>query len=197
MSEAVSASTVEAVWYEFHDRLLTFVERRVRAPEDAEDILQDVMLRLHRHSGDLEHADRVVGWVYRVASNAIADHYRKPARREMPAADVPEFEVGDETTEPDAAELRTELSSCLAPLIARLPGSYREAIELTELQGISQVQAAERLGLSVSGMKTRVQRGRRQLKDLLLDCCHVETDSSGRVIAYSSRRGSCATCGRR
>lgn len=202
MSEAASASA-ETVWRELHDRLLMFVARRVRAPEDAEDILQEVMLRIHRHGADLEHVDRVASWVYRIATNAIADHYRKPARRELPsgqATDVPEPDGAPLATawpEPDTAELRAELASCLAPLVARLPDTYREAIVLTELTGTPQVKAAAQLGLSVSGMKARVQRGRRQLRDLLLDCCHVELDSQGRVTGYQSRSGSCSTCGRR
>ena len=199
MSEALTASTAETVWVELHDRLLAFVVRRVPTREDAEDILQDVMLRIHRHSGELEHADRVASWVYRIASNAIADHYRKPVRRELAsgqATDVPEPATAAVTApaEPDAAELRTELASCLAPLVARLPDSYREAIVLTELEGVPQVQAAAQLGLSVSGMKARVQRGRHQLGELLLDCCHVELDSQRRVTAYQSRSGSCSTC---
>lgn len=202
MSEAVDARPVEAVWRELHDRLLGFIARRVRAPEDAEDILQEVMLRIHRHSGDLEHADRVASWVYRIAANSIADHYRRPARRELPsgqATDVPE-PVGAPPvtagTETDAAEPRAELAGCIAPLIARLPDTYREALEITEFESISQTEAAVRLGLSVSGMKSRVQRGRGQLKDLLLDCCHIEVDARGGVTDYRSRRGSCETCGR-
>ncbi len=202
MSAAVNAPIVEEVWRELHDRLLGFISRRVRRPEDAEDILQEVMLRIHRHGEDLEHVDRVASWVYRVATNGIADHYRKPARRELPSGgstDVPEPAGAPPQTmrtEPDSAELRSELAGCLRPLTARLPASYREAIELTEFQGVSQVDAAGRMGLSVSGMKTRVQRGRGQLKDLLLDCCHVELDSRGGVADYRSKRGSCATCGR-
>jgi RNA polymerase sigma-70 factor (ECF subfamily) len=202
MSTGADTPTVEEVWHELHDQLLGFISRRVRRPEDADDILQEVMLRIHRHGADLEGVDHVTSWVYRITSNAIVDYYRKPARRELPsgeATDIPEPvatappAVG---AEPDAAELRAELSGCLRPFTARLPESYREAIELTEFQGISQVEAAGRLGLSVSGMKTRVQRGRGQLKDLLLDCCHVELDTRGGVADYRSKRGSCGTCGR-
>jgi RNA polymerase sigma-70 factor, ECF subfamily len=202
MSQAVNAHTADTVWRELHDRLLGFIARRVPTPQDAEDILQEVMLRIHRHSADLEDADRVASWVYRIATNSIADHYRKPARRELPsgqATDVPEPDDAPPAavwTEPNVTELRAELAGCVAPLIARLPEIYREAIEVTEFQGITQAQAAARLGLSASGMKTRVQRGRGQLKDLLLDCCHIELDSRGGVIGYRSKRGSCTTCGR-
>lgn len=201
MSGAVEGSTTETVWRELHDRLLGFIARRVRAPEDAEDILQEVMLRIHRHSGDLEHAERATAWVYRIASNAIADHYRKPAHRELPSGqgnDVHEPDQESPATawkEPGTVELRGELAACLAPLLDRLAPIYRQALELTEFEGISQAEAAARLGISVSGMKTRVQRARGQLKQLLLDCCHVELDSRRGVTAYHSRRGSCRTCG--
>ena len=97
--------------------------------------------------------------------------------------------------EPGTPELRGELSRCLAPLIERLPGSYRQALVLTEVEGLTQADAASRLGLSVSGMKTRVQRARGRLKDLLLDCCHVELDRRRGVSGYRSRRGQCE-CGR-
>jgi RNA polymerase sigma-70 factor (ECF subfamily) len=97
--------------------------------------------------------------------------------------------------EPDTAELRGELARCLTPLVERLPASYREALVLTEVEGATQAEAAARLGLSVSGMKTRVQRARGRLKDLLLDCCHVELDRRRGVTGYRSRRGPCE-CGR-
>ena len=203
MSMAVTTPAAEVVWHDLHDRLRRFIARRVRSPQDAEDILQEVMLRIHRHSGDLEHADRVAGWVYRIAANSIADHYRRPVRRELAsgqAMDVAETAGAAAETawiEPDSAELRAELADCLAPLTARLPDLYREALDVTEFQGMTQAEAAGRLGLSVSGMKARVQRGRERLKDLLLDCCDVELDRRRGVTAYRSNRGSCATCGRR
>ena len=198
MSTAVTAPVAEAVWDELHDRLQRFIARRVGSPQDAEDIFQEVMLRIHRHSGDLEHADRVASWVYRIATNSIADHYRRPARRELASGQA--MDVAEPATawaEPESAELRAELADCLAPLTARLPVLYREALEVTDFQGITQAEAAGRLGLSVSGMKARVQRGRKQLKDLLLDCCEVELDRRRGVTAYRSKRGSCGTCGPR
>jgi RNA polymerase sigma-70 factor (ECF subfamily) len=197
-----NAPDAAVLWRELHDRLLSFIARRVGTPEDAEDILQEVMLRIHRHHRDLEHADRVGGWVYRIASNAIADHYRKPAHRELPsghATEVPEQNgsSGEEaaSAEPTGDELRSELAECLAPLVESLPATYREALRLTEFDGVTQTEAAARLGISVSGMKTRVQRARGQLKDRLLDCCHVDLDCRGGVIDYRTKRQCCDICG--
>jgi RNA polymerase sigma-70 factor, ECF subfamily len=201
MSGTAVAGGVEAAWRELHDQLLGFIARRVRTREDAEDILQEVMLRIHRSSGELERVERVTGWIYRIAGNAIVDYYRRPARRELPSgwqADVEEpghFESAWAADESGTAELRGELARCLSPLVERLPASYRQALVLTELEGVTQAEAASRLGLSVSGMKTRVQRARGRLKDLLLDCCHVELDRRRGVTGYRSRRGPCE-CGR-
>jgi DNA-directed RNA polymerase specialized sigma24 family protein len=73
----------EAIWRDFHGRLLGFIARRVPDRDSAEDILQDVMLRIHRHAGELEHAPALSAWVHQIARNAIADHYRRaPVRRE-------------------------------------------------------------------------------------------------------------------
>lgn len=192
--------TADVARAELHARVLGFVGRRVRSREDAEDIAQEVMLRIHRHRDDLERADRMVAWVYRITANAIADHYRRPARRELPsgfATDVPEPDPDyDAPTweDPEAAGLRRELAACLAPLLERLPPRHREALELTEFAGISQVDAAARLGLSVSGMKARVQRARRRLHGLLLDCCEVALDRRRSVTEVRPRGGSCDTC---
>jgi RNA polymerase sigma-70 factor (ECF subfamily) len=159
------------------------------------------MLRIHRHSADLEHVDRMAAWVYRIAANAIVDHYRRPARRGVPsgqAGDVPEPEpvtVSPVWMDPGPEELREALAGCLAPLIERLPPIYREALELTEFDGVSQVDAAAQLGITVSCMKARVQRARAQLRELLLACCHVELDRRRLVTDIRARGEVCGTCG--
>lgn len=182
---------VEAIWQEFHDQLLSFIGRRVRNRQSAEDILQEVMLRIHRNAGGLERASAVGAWVHEIARNAIADHYRRaPVRREIPAG----VELNREEwalPEPDAPELRGELAKCLAPLLSRLPETYREALALTELEGLTQAAAAARVGLSISGMKARVQRARAQLKRLLVGCCEIELDRRGGITSYQPRAGSC------
>lgn len=185
-----------AVWRELHGQLLGFVGRRVRSSEDAEDIVQEVMLRIHRHSAELGHVERVSAWVYRIATNAITDYYRRPSRREQPVGADVDLPHQPPAT-PESAEGNdplTELAGCLRPMLERLPAKYREAVTLTELDGMTQTAAAERLGLSTSGMKTRVQRGRRHLKDLLLDCCHVDFDTRGAVMGFDSRDEICPHC---
>ena len=71
--------------------------------------------------------------------------------------------------------------------MGELPEHYRQALELTELEGVTQKEAAGRLGLSVSGMKARVQRGRSKLKDVIDDCCSIEFDRRGGLVDYHRR----------
>jgi RNA polymerase sigma-70 factor (ECF subfamily) len=184
----------EALWSELRTRLLSFLRRRVATPEDAEDLLQEVFTRIHENASTLGEVESVTGWVYRTAGNAVTDYYRRRgafARATEALAKVAVSEDRDSTAE-------EELAQCLRPLIATLPQSYEKALELTEIEGKTQREAAETLGLSVSGMKSRVQRGRAKLKEVLLDCCHVEIDRRGGVVGYEPRelaRCRCTSCG--
>jgi RNA polymerase sigma-70 factor (ECF subfamily) len=184
----------EEIWREFHDGLLGFISRRVPSRETAEDILQDVMLRIHRSAAGVERAEAVGAWVHAIARNAIADHYRSASvRRELAggAAIDPDGAAEPEDEPPD---VRAELATCIAPLLRRLSPSFREALALTELEGLTQEEAAARVGISLSGMKSRVQRARTQLRQVLVECCEVERDVRGGLTGYRPRQGSCE-CG--
>jgi RNA polymerase sigma-70 factor, ECF subfamily len=181
----------EVIWRDFHARLLSFIARLVRDRDSAEDILQEVMLRIHRHAGELEHSPAVGAWVHQITRNAIADHYRKASRRRERAAGI-DLDRQQPLVLADApGELRSELAMCLRPLLEGLPPLHREALTLTEMQGLTQATAAAQLGLSTSGMKSRVQRGRAQLKRLLTACCEIELDRRGGVRSYRPLGGAC------
>ncbi len=175
----------EALWRDLRTRLLSFLRRRVATPEDAEDLLQEVFTRIHENAPTLAEVESVTGWVYRTAGNAVTDYYRRRAA----FARATEALAASPSTVPDDdyAAAEEELAQCLRPLIATLPSTYGQALELTELEGRTQGEAAETLGLSLSGMKSRVQRGRTKLKEVLLDCCHVEIDRRGGVVGYEPR----------
>ena len=186
--------TTETLWDEFHSRLWGFVARRVENPADVDDIVQEVFLRLHQKIDTLEHDDRLHAWVYQITRNIITDYYRAPRRhREGPIvnADALEDSPDDDRADDDVLQ---EMAGCVAPIINRLPVTQREAITLTELNGMTQLAAAEQLGLSHSGMKSRVQRARKQVKSELLECCQVELDRRGGIIDYEPRGTACGCC---
>jgi RNA polymerase sigma-70 factor (ECF subfamily) len=184
----IEASTIvdshaTVAWDALRAELYRFVARRIPAA-DAEDVVQEALLRIHRGLPNLRAAGAVVGWLYQVTRNALADHVR--ALR--PGEEVDDQDGGPTVEADDTAFER--LAACVAPFVAMLPDHYREAIELVELRGVSQVDAASRLGIPVSTMKSRVQRGRAQLRALLDRCCAIELDARGHVCDVTPR-GAC------
>jgi RNA polymerase sigma-70 factor (ECF subfamily) len=183
----------QGVWEDFHGRLRSFVSRRVKRPADAEDVVQEIFLHIHRNLSSVKNEARLPAWIFKIARNAIVDYFRKNARPAERLADDFDLPAPSEQSEIDYSALN-ELAHCLEPMIEALPESYRHAIRLTELRGMAQSEAAKQTGLSVSGMKTRVQRGRRKLKAMLLQCCEIELDNRRGVVAYQRRSGGCGPC---
>jgi RNA polymerase sigma-70 factor (ECF subfamily) len=179
--------SVEPIYENLHTDLRRFVARRVDDPQAVDDILQETYLRLHTHLGTLRQPERLTSWVYQVTRRAIIDHYRRGQRRPETA------ELPEDLPQPDEPQDEAEraLARSLSAMVDCLPDKYREALVLTELQGLKQHELAARLGLSLSGAKSRVQRAREQLKQVFLDCCHVELDRLGGVIGYEPRCEDC------
>jgi RNA polymerase sigma-70 factor, ECF subfamily len=180
-------ASLDVPWQELRTSLRAFVGRRVRNQADVDDLVQRVLLQIVKGHDSLRDAERLHAWVYRTARNVVIDHYRSASvRRETAGGDADDLaatETPDVPAEDEQGALR-ELAACLTPMLAQLPAAYREALTLTELEGLTQADAAARAGVSLSGMKSRVQRGRRRLKLVLEECCRVDLDSRGGILGY-------------
>jgi RNA polymerase sigma-70 factor (ECF subfamily) len=169
-----------AGWADTLHRLRAFVASRVHEAEVAADITQDVIVRSIA-SGALERVDNPTAWLYRSARNAVIDHYR--THRAQASMDElaawPEPEVDDRPN--DATR---ELARCLQPMLDQLPPAARDALVRVDVNGQTQQRAASETGVSLPGMKSRVQRARRELKNLLEQCCVVEQDARGAIADY-------------
>jgi RNA polymerase sigma-70 factor (ECF subfamily) len=174
----VISPEARGAWREIEARLRPYVARRVASPSDVDDVLQETFVRMHRGLTTLDDSERFGPWAYRVASSAVADHLRSRFRHPLVAGKPPDDQ--SEAGELDG-DLESELAECVALFVARLPSPYREAVTLTELQGVTQKDAAEMLGVSVSGMKSRVQRGRERIRRMFEECCELSIDCRGNV----------------
>jgi len=177
--------TTDAIWTAFSGRLRGFIAKRVREDVDIDDILQDVFAKIHAGLGELEDDGKLEAWLFQVTRRAIVDHYRKRRTVELPE------DIAEETA---AEDVSAEVSSWLDPMMSLIPEEDREALRLTDLKGLSQKDLAARLGISVTGAKSRVQRARARLKGALLDCCHIELDRRGQPIDYTRKRSDCGPC---
>ena len=168
-------STIK-VWNEFHERLLAFIVSRVSNHEDANDILQDVFIKIHQKLDSLKDSKKLKSWIYQITRNSIIDYYRGKKGTKDENVDLTNFKEDGEIENID-------LSKCLIPFINSLPDKYKNALTSTELKGMSQKEYAESIGISYSGAKSRVQRAKAQLKDLFANTCKVQTDSYGNIIS--------------
>lgn len=183
--------TASSMWEQLHNGLRAFIAKRVGNEAETEDLLQNIFLKVHQHADTLQEPERLVSWVFQVTRNAIVDHYRSAERRrEVPAGLSTEIHQDKKppVIEENETEAKYELSQCLRPMIDRLSSDYREAIRLVELEGLTNQEAAIKLGLSVPGMKSRVQRGRQQLRKMLDECCLIELDRRRGVVEFEKRR---------
>ena len=171
--------TTDAIWTHLSSDLRQFIRRRVTDDHVADDLLQETFVRVHRNLASLQEASRLAPWVYQIARNVVHDHHRSAAKSTLALADFEPTSVQD-THE---SQHGCRGISWLNEMIALLPASYRAAIELAEIEELPQQEVADRLGLSLSGAKSRIQRGRAMLKDIFQGCCTVELDGRGQVMA--------------
>jgi len=175
--------STEQIWELLSARLRSFLLQRVSDEQIAEDLLQETFVRIHKNLDDIDDMQRITSWVFQIARNLVIDHYRAKSRD---AASI----AHDLEAQKDEEESVTNLvAGWLPQMIAQLPANYRQAVELYELKGVPQQEIADQLEISLSGAKSRVQRGREKLKSLLFDCCSFERDRRGNLIGYRKLEG--------
>ena len=184
--------STERLWELLSDRLRGFLARRVADASLVDDLLQETFVRIHKGLDGLGDEQRIEPWVFQIARNVAIDH-----RRSYEAV-VMEQDARASLDGPDLGEggdLNDVVRDWLPGMIDRLPEPFRHAVRLYELERVPQQEIADRMGISLSGAKSRVQRGREKLKSLLFDCCSFEQDRLGNVIGISRNDGgACPPC---
>ncbi len=169
-------NSTEKIYDNFAEELRGFIRNKVDNKLTADDILQDVFIKIHSSIDTLKEETKLRGWLYQITRNTIIDYYRKekPSTDEFP--DLSFFEDIEEETPQE------KLANSILEMIEDLPIKYSEALCLNECHGLSQKETAEKLNISYSGTKSRIQRGREMLRDSLMKCCHYEFDKYGTLI---------------
>jgi len=177
------------IWEDFKEPLKHFIAGRVQNEYDAEDILQEILFKIVSHIGCLKEKDKLQPWIYQIARTTIADYYRCCKTGSLVSLSEDIIDEPEEITDENR-----EIIKCLRSMINYLPDKYRQAIILSEFEGLTQREMAEKLGLSLSGAKSRVQRARKELKGLLTDCCQFEFDRLGNILDYQHKGTNCPHC---
>ncbi len=178
---------IENLWGEYSSNLRAFLQSKISDRDDVDDLLQEVLIKTHNQIGTLRSKDKVKPWLFKIATNTIIDFYRKRGRGVS-------VELDTLWQRENEVDIQLELSACILPFINELPPETAEVLRVVDLQGISQKRYAAELGIGYSTLKSRVQRGRSQLRTLFDSCCHLELDRRGSVVSYESKSGSCKGC---
>ncbi|WP_310555713.1 sigma-70 family RNA polymerase sigma factor [Flavobacterium sp.] len=170
---------IELIWTDLHQELKKFIFSKVKNMDICEDILQDVFLKIQLNINTLSDCSKLTSWVYQITRNAVADYYRKIKLDTR----IDKFDLAEQENE---EPLYVSLSNCINQKINNLSPKYKQSILLTYFDNYSQISLAKELNISYSGAKTRVQRGRDKLKELIVDCPNVEKDNKGNLISFEN-----------
>jgi RNA polymerase sigma-70 factor, ECF subfamily len=173
--------------------LNAYLARRLPTVELAEDLTQETASRALAAAATLREPEHLDAWLYRIADRLIVDHHRR-TRAVLPLSDAMSATLAAPDTADASTTAHTDLAACVRPLLATLPAAQRDALALADLDGLPQQDVAERLGLSLSGAKSRIQRARAALRQRFEDCCVIETNRRG-IVDYTPRtRAQAAVC---
>lgn len=174
-------------WAELRSALARFVEKRV-APSEVDDLVQEIVVALARTAPRGE--ERTPALAYTIARRTVAGHHRRRAREHARLARLAE-EPDDPGGEP-LTSVEERVASALALFLETLPPHHRDAVRAVDVDGRAQSDVARELGIPLSTLRTRVQRGRRELRATLKRCCEIELDARGQVVSCEPRAGGCA-----
>jgi len=174
--------STEEVWDEYSFTVLRYFESKVNSISVAEDLRQDVFIRVHGNLDKLEEEQKVQNWLSVVSRNVLIDYWKTLGKARENATDQVQTEsdfFGEAATQ------------CVTNMIAEMPSEYGEPLQLSEIEGMKQKDVAKRLGLSISGAKSRIQRGRKLLRKSITTCCHIELNRRNELVDGECRNSNC------
>lgn len=171
------------IYDQYSAELRGFLTAKTGNKELADDILQEVFVKVHLNKSGLRSPEKIRSWLYRIALNVLNDFFRKKTNI-TPVLSQEEHVV----TESHSAE------NCLMPLIEEMPEKYKQALLLSEIKELKQHEVAKILGISVSGAKSRIQRGRKLLQEGYMHCCNYSLNERGLLVGEHRSEEECRVC---
>ena len=174
-----SSTCLDAAWKDYAPELRTWMRHRLHQSQDVDDMMQDLFIKAMNQGGKFCDIVNARAWLYEVARNAIAD--RMKIKREM--VELPD----DLASQEEDVAVVDMLTACLPRVLSELSAADREALLLCDIEGMSQADFAEKMGLTLSTAKSRVQRARQKLRERMSSACQVKLDDLGHVQDFVPR----------
>lgn len=171
--------TFNEIWDQHKRHLLNFIKTKMDDEHIAEDILQEVSIKLVDNLNRKTEIKNYKTWLFQVARNTIADYYRK--KEKQAHLSMPQSEV------------ITNSSACVCDLSGfviqtYLPEKYSRPLYLSDIEQKPQQEIAEMLNLSLTATKSRIQRARKKLKELVSVCIDISYNNKGQVSDFQLKK---------
>jgi len=170
-------------WKKLNKKLLLCIKKRIKNKEDAEDILQDVYVKLHKNINYLNDEKKIISWVDTITQNTINDYYKKTCRRK----NINFEEYYKNLTQEEKNYLNDEILISIKKIISELPKNSKEIIELYVFKKLSHKEICKKLEIKENTSKSRLKRAREKLKNKLNKCCIFQTDKFGNILNYEKK----------
>lgn len=168
---------VPALWLIHKNELQNFIFKRVKDNDLANDILQDVLMKVYNFCISKSGVRNIRSWLFQIAQNTIVDHYRRQSKFTN-QDNFTEFIIEDENL------AFKEALNYITPMLDLLLKKYAEPLKLADIDGLKQADIAQKLNLNLSATKTRIQRARQLLKAEFITCSNFETNKQGNIISF-------------
>lgn len=173
---------MDLAWLDLRKKLVSFIAARIRDRQIAEDIAHEVYLKAHAKGNQLRDHAALEPWIFGIAKNAVMDYFRRRKAQ-------PQENILSEAEELPNSDFNDCVADCLQDEMKNLPQQYQQALILAEMQNLPQVELTDKLNLSYSGVKSRVQRARNLLKERMDRKYHIEADQYGNIVTCENRPG--------
>jgi len=178
---------IENLWTNIHGKLFGYISKHTKSKEDVNDIIQDTFIKVKTNIDGLKNPAKVESWIFQIARNTMNDFFRKQKKSFKIDENADETNIEEDSFSEDDSKVKIQtqhFSEYAGFVVSELPEKYRIAVHMADIEGLSMKEVAERLDISVSGAKSRVQRGRKMIKEIILKCCDVNTDKYGNIVDY-------------
>ncbi len=184
MQEAIN---IESIWTKVYEKLFGYISKHTINKDDVNDIIQDTFLKVKTNIDSLKNPAKVESWIFQIARNTITDFFREKKKLFETEENTKEVSIEPNAFAEDDIIIKTqtqEFSKYAGFIVSELPEKYQKAVYMADIEELSMKEVAEELNISVSGAKSRVQRGRKMIKEIILKCCEVNTDKYGNIVDY-------------
>lgn len=182
--------TLESVWAKYQQALKAFLHSKVSNPDDVDDLLQEILIKTYQSLSTVKEAESIKSWLFQLANRTIIDFYRKRAKQQRDGA----LQADELWFAEEEASLEQQMATCIQPFVEALPSEQAQLLDAVDLKGESQKLLAQKVGVSYSTLKSRVQKGRMELRKLFEECCTLELDQYGNPIDCEIKSDSCTRC---